>query len=161
MPNFDVVIPPALQRVYDAWHFAPATIANGMVYCSGIIGTSADGQPLKPSATDADAAFDGAHQTLQSDDAALSDILAIRDPEAQFDAAFVAVRAVLEAAGTGMNEIVNMTTYHVDISTHMAVFMQVKDRHVTAPWPAWTAIGVSELIIPGGLMEISVVAILE
>ena len=114
-----------------------------------------------PSTGAGDAAFDGAQQTLQADNAALSDILAIRDPEAQFDAAFGAVRAVLQAAGTDMSNIVNMTTYHVDIATHMAVFMAVKDRHITAPWPAWTAIGVSELIIPGGLMEISVIAALN
>jgi enamine deaminase RidA (YjgF/YER057c/UK114 family) len=161
MSNFEVVIPPGLQGVYDAWHFAPATIANGMVYCSGIIGTSPDGEPLKASTGAADAAFDAAQQTLQADDAALSDMLAIRDPQAQFDAAFGAVRAVLQAAGTGMGNIVNMTTYHINIGTHMAVFMAVKDRHITAPWPAWTAIGVSELIIPGGLMEISVVAALK
>ena len=161
MSNFDVVIPPGLQGVYDAWHFAPATISNGMVYCSGIIGTSPDGAPLRQPSGKADAAFDGAQQTLQADDPTLSDILAIRDPEAQFDAAFGAVRAVLRAAGTDMGNIVNMTTYHVDISTHMAVFMAVKDRHITAPWPAWTAVGVAELIIPGGLMEISVVAALK
>jgi enamine deaminase RidA (YjgF/YER057c/UK114 family) len=158
MPNFEIVIPPGLQGVYDTWHFAPATTCNGMVYCSGIIGTSPDGEPLKSGNTSNDAAFDGAQETLNSNDAALADILAIRDPEAQFEAAFEGTKAVLAAAGSSLAKVVNMTTYHVDIGHHMPVFMQVKDRYILEPWPSWTAIGVSELIIPGGLMELSVIA---
>ena len=51
-----------------------------------------------------------------------------------------------------------ITTYHVDMSRHMDTFMRVKDRYIQAPYPAWTAIGVAELIVPGGLMEIRAVA---
>jgi enamine deaminase RidA (YjgF/YER057c/UK114 family) len=36
--------------------------------------------------------------------------------------------------------------------------MKVKDRYLSAPYPAWTAIGISELAIPGGLVEIKVIA---
>ena len=36
--------------------------------------------------------------------------------------------------------------------------MRVKDRYILEPYPAWTAIGVSELIVPGGLMEIRAIA---
>jgi len=57
-----------------------------------------------------------------------------------------------------MSDLVEITTYHVEISRHMDVFMRVKDRFVHAPYPAWTAIGVSELIVPGGLLEIRAVA---
>lgn len=39
------IIPPALQGVYDNWHYAPAVAANGLIFCSGIIGTSPDGEP--------------------------------------------------------------------------------------------------------------------
>ena len=33
-----------------------------------------------------------------------------------------------------------------------------KDRYIHQPYPAWTAIGISELAIPGGLVEIRVSA---
>ena len=158
MPKFDVVIPPGLQGVYDTWHFAPATVVKGMVYCSGIIGTSPDGEPLKIRNNSSEATFDGAQATLQNEEASLADIQAIREPEAQFEAAFEGVQAVLSAAGAGMADVVNLTTHHVDIGKHMALFMQVKDRYLPEPWPAWTAVGVYELIIPGGLVEISVIA---
>jgi enamine deaminase RidA (YjgF/YER057c/UK114 family) len=152
MANFDVVVPPGLQGVYDTWHFAPAVIKNGMIYCSGIIGTSPDGNPISASA------FDGANVTLEDGGAALSDIMAIRDPEAQFEAAFEGVKSVLTAAGAGLEDIVEMTTYHVNIAEHMPVFMAVKDRYIKEPYPAWTAVGVSELVIPCGLMELRVIA---
>jgi enamine deaminase RidA (YjgF/YER057c/UK114 family) len=34
----------------------------------------------------------------------------------------------------------------------------VKDRHIFAPYPAWSAMGVSELITEGALVEIRVIA---
>ena len=40
----------------------------------------------------------------------------------------------------------------------MAAFMAVKDRYLREPYPAWTAIGVAELIVPGGLVELRAVA---
>ena len=38
--------------------------------------------------------------------------------------------------------------------------MAVKDRYLTDPYPAWTAIGVSELAAPAALVEVRVVAVL-
>lgn len=40
----------------------------------------------------------------------------------------------------------------------MPVFMAVRDRYLMAPYPAWTAIGVAELIVPGGLVELRAIA---
>ncbi len=159
MPKFEVIVPPGLQGVYDTWHFAPAVRANGMLYCSGVIGTSPGGEPIATSRGGGEKAFDGAQSTLAAEDAELADIMAVRDPEAQFEAAFEIVQAVLVEAGAGLEDVVDMTTYHVDISQHMATFMAVKDRYLFEPYPAWTAVGVSELVIPGGLMEISVTAV--
>jgi enamine deaminase RidA (YjgF/YER057c/UK114 family) len=36
--------------------------------------------------------------------------------------------------------------------------MKVKDEYVTAPYPAWTAIGVSDLITPGTTVEVRLIA---
>ena len=146
------IVPTGLQQVYDTWHFAPAVIANGLIFCSGIIGTSPDGE--KP----ARSAFEGANATLEEKQAALGALVAVRDPQAQFETAFEALEAVLAAADASLADIVELTTYHVDIARHMETFMRVKDSYIKAPYPAWTAIGASELIVPGGLVELRAIA---
>jgi enamine deaminase RidA (YjgF/YER057c/UK114 family) len=81
------------------------------------------------------------------------------DPAEQFDQAFLHLRQCLEAAGASMAAIVEMTTYHVGLREHLRTFTAAKDRHIVAPYPAWSAIGVSELITEGALVEIRVIAI--
>lgn len=80
------------------------------------------------------------------------------DPETQFRHAFSFLAANLSAAGLTFDDIVEMTTYHVELRRHLAAFIRVKDEHIQAPYPAWSAIGVSELITPGTLVEIRVIA---
>jgi enamine deaminase RidA (YjgF/YER057c/UK114 family) len=82
------------------------------------------------------------------------------DPEAQFVNAFESVKSVLEAAGASLDDVVEMTTFHVGFGTQIASFMQVKDRYMREPYPAWTAVGVSELAM-GALVEIKVIASLD
>ncbi len=148
------IIPAALQDVHDQWHFAPAVVARGMIYCSGIIGTSPDGEaPGK-------AALEGARTTLEDGDAkSVAALQAVRDPKAQFETAFEALASILGEAGAGLADIVELTSYHVDMDRHMETFVQVRDAYLNAPWPAWTAIGVKDLIVPGGLVELRAVAL--
>ncbi|MCW5749181.1 MAG: RidA family protein [Alphaproteobacteria bacterium] len=80
------------------------------------------------------------------------------DPEAQFTLAFERVGSVLAAAGVTFADVVEMTTYHVGLQAQMESFLKVKDRFLAAPYPAWTAIGIAELAIPGALVEIRVIA---
>jgi enamine deaminase RidA (YjgF/YER057c/UK114 family) len=79
------------------------------------------------------------------------------EPEAQFVAAFEQVGTVLAEAGLGFADVVELTTFHVGMQ-HLAAFAAVKDRYLAAPYPAWTAIGVSELAFPGGLVEVRATA---
>lgn len=146
------IIPPELKGVYDNWHFAPAVEANGLIFCSGIIGTSPGGEP--PDA----GGLAGAQSTTRDASNDLADLVAVRDPEAQFRTAFLALRAILNAAGADLSDIVELTTYHVGISRHMETFIRVKDAFIAPPYPAWTAVGVSELIVPGGLVELRAIA---
>jgi enamine deaminase RidA (YjgF/YER057c/UK114 family) len=83
------------------------------------------------------------------------------DPEAQFTQAFESLKSVLTAGGASIGDVVDLTTFHVGLQANMRAFMKVKDRYVTAPYPAWTAIGISELAFPGGLVEIKAVARLK
>lgn len=80
------------------------------------------------------------------------------DPEEEFRNAWRGVVAVLEQAGLGTGAIVEYTSYHVGLQEHMATFMKVRDEFLQEPWPAWTAIGISELAVPGARVEVRVTA---
>lgn len=82
------------------------------------------------------------------------------DPEHQYTLAFEALGRVLEAAGCGFDDIVEITTYHVGYPGGLKAFMTVKDRYLTAPWPAWTGVGVAALSRPEVLVEIRATATL-
>ena len=83
---------------------------------------------------------------------------AIAEPEAQFAQAFEHVKSVLAAAKLDFGDVVELTTFHVGLREHLGTFVAVKDRYLEAPYPAWTAIGVVELAVPGALVEIRVTA---
>ena len=83
----------------------------------------------------------------------------IHDPEAQFLACWDNLKVLLDAAGCTFEDVVEMTTYHVQMSVHMSVFREVKNRVFPRGTCTWTAIGVSELAHPGLLVEIQCVAI--
>jgi enamine deaminase RidA (YjgF/YER057c/UK114 family) len=82
----------------------------------------------------------------------------IADPEKQFTAAFEGVKAILDEASLGFADVVEITTFHVGLMQHLGAFMRVKDRYLPEPFPAWTAIGVVELAVPGGLVEVRATA---
>jgi len=54
---------------------------------------------------------------------------------------------------------VDLVTYHTDMRDIMR-FLEVKNRYFTKDYPAWTAIGVSALAMPGLLVEIKATAVL-
>jgi enamine deaminase RidA (YjgF/YER057c/UK114 family) len=80
------------------------------------------------------------------------------EPETQFRDAFKFVAMHLEVAGLHFGHIVEMTTYHVRLREHLNIFMKIKDEYIPPPYPAWTAIGITELITDGTLVEIRVIA---
>lgn len=81
-----------------------------------------------------------------------------QDAKDEFRNAWRAVGRVLHAAGLGYDNILEYTTFHVGLSETLPQFMAVRDEFIEAPWPAWTAIGVSELAVAGARVEIRVVA---
>ena len=80
------------------------------------------------------------------------------DPETQFVLAFEAIGEVLKEAGAGFSDVTEMTTFHVGLQSHIETFIGVKDNYMKEPYCAWTAIGITELAIPGGIVEIRVTA---
>lgn len=78
----------------------------------------------------------------------------------EFTKAFQSLAEVLAAAGGSLDDVVEMTSFHVDMSTHLADFMAAKDAVIGEPYPAWTAIGCTELAIPGARVEIRATAVI-
>ena len=82
------------------------------------------------------------------------------DRESQLVAAFEGVAETLAVAGVSWDDVVKLTTYRVDgLRAHLDLLLDVKDRFVKPPYPAWTGVGVAELADPDALIEIDVVAI--
>lgn len=75
----------------------------------------------------------------------------------QVERAFENLKAVLQAAGGGFDDIVDVTTFHTDPERQFDTVLAAKNRHFPAPpYPSWTAVGVTWLA--GFDFEIKVIA---
>lgn len=79
--------------------------------------------------------------------------------DAEFASAFESLAKVLGEAGFSLADVVDMTSFHVDMSETLGAFMKARDNAMSEPWPAWTAIGCTELAIPSGHAEVKVTAV--
>ena len=86
------------------------------------------------------------------------DLSVATDPVEQFRDTFRFLLDNLRVAGLAFEHVVEMTTYHVGLRRHLNAFVKVKDEFISEPYPAWTAIGVTELITEGTLVEIRAIA---
>jgi enamine deaminase RidA (YjgF/YER057c/UK114 family) len=80
------------------------------------------------------------------------------DMEVAYSRAFERIGEILRRAGASWDDVVDITSFHTDVTAQMPAIVAVKNRYVKAPFPAWTAIQVTRLIPPNGLTEIKVVA---
>lgn len=78
---------------------------------------------------------------------------------AQARLAFESLKAILAAAGASLADVVELTTYHTSLRDELAAFTQVKDEYLPERYPSWTAVGVTELALPGLCIEIQAVAV--
>jgi len=84
---------------------------------------------------------------------------AIEDRPAQIAQAFENLRQILAAAGCTMNDIVDVTSFHVDMFAHFDLVSAEKRKAFPAPpYPNWTAVGVTTLADPALVFEIKVIA---
>ncbi|WP_282096169.1 RidA family protein [Epibacterium ulvae] len=84
---------------------------------------------------------------------------AIAEPSAQFTQAFSNLAEVLDAAGCCFDDIVDVTTFHVNMYEYFETFAAVKAKiFPEPPFPNWTAVGVVNLADPALLLEIKVTA---
>ena len=80
------------------------------------------------------------------------------DTEKAYVRAFEALGKTLQRAGVSWDDVVSMTTYHMDPAAQLETFAKVKARYMKSPPPAWSAIGTTALLQPGALVEIALVA---
>lgn len=122
------IFPKGRQAAYDQYGYSAAIKSGDLLFVSGQVGVHDDGA-------------------------------AITEPAAQIEHAFENLRLVLDTAGCSMGDIVDVTSFHVDMHRHFDVFRAVKQKTFpTAPFPNWTAVGVTTLVDPSLIFEIKVIA---
>lgn len=72
--------------------------------------------------------------------------------------AFRSIARVLAEAGASMDDVVEITSFHVDVAQMQGVVEAAKEAFPNH-CPAWTAVGVTALAIPSMLIEIKAVAV--
>jgi enamine deaminase RidA (YjgF/YER057c/UK114 family) len=83
-------------------------------------------------------------------------------PGAQMHRAYTQIAEVLAAAGGSWSDVVSMTTYHVGFHEHIDAMTDIHKEFVTEePFPAWTAVGVTDLYDIEGIVEIAVIAVVR
>jgi enamine deaminase RidA (YjgF/YER057c/UK114 family) len=80
------------------------------------------------------------------------------ESEEQIRQVFRNISSTLAEAGTSWSHVVEITSYHVGLLRQSGATMKVAAEFLDDPYPAWTAVGVTELFLPEALIEISCVA---
>ncbi|QDO99365.1 RidA family protein [Ferrovibrio terrae] len=122
----DAVFPANRHALYDAHQYSPAVRSGDLLFISGQVGSRADGSPEPDFAKQVKLAFDN-------------------------------LKAVLAAAGASFDDVIDVISFHTDPETQFETVMAVRAGEIgDAPWPTWTAVGVTWLA--GFDFELKVVA---
>lgn len=80
------------------------------------------------------------------------------DTIVQIEAVFKKVERVLNTAGLDFSHVVEMTSYHIGLRTHLDDFRRIRAQYVVEPFPAWTAIEVAGFTREGAVVELRCIA---
>ncbi len=80
------------------------------------------------------------------------------DPAEQLRQTFANVADTLAAAGGTWADVEEITTFHVGLRAQADQVLEIAGEFLSPPFPAWSAVGVTELFEPGALVEVTVVA---
>jgi len=79
--------------------------------------------------------------------------------ESAFNRGFETIQEILNAAGLDWNNVIDLTTLHVDLPSQREAILKTKNQFITKkPYPSWTAIEVKGLWLPELIAEFKVVA---
>ena len=87
-------------------------------------------------------------------------IIGAGDFEAQAVQAFENLKAVLLAAGSGMDKLIKVTIYVTDMA-HFGSVVAMRKRYFSPPWPADTLVEVAALALPELMIEIEGIALTD
>lgn len=125
---FKAIVPDAFREVYENYKYAPAVRIGDDIHASGILGANPD--------------------------FSIPD-----DYDSQVRNIFGLLELILAEAGGTLSDVCSLTSYHVgNLPAQMPMFIAVQSERLGMPHPAWTAVGVSQLAIPGALIEVSALA---
>jgi len=82
------------------------------------------------------------------------------DPEAQIRQTFSLISATLSKSGASWANVVELNSFHVGLRAQTDFLIAVAGEFLSDPYPAWTAVGVTELFDEGAVVEISCIAAL-
>jgi enamine deaminase RidA (YjgF/YER057c/UK114 family) len=80
------------------------------------------------------------------------------DLKLAYERAFKKIGGVLARSGASWDDVVDLTSFHTDLTTQMPAIIAVKKKFMNDPPPAWTAIQIARLIPNSGITEIKIVA---
>jgi enamine deaminase RidA (YjgF/YER057c/UK114 family) len=66
--------------------------------------------------------------------------------------------SILKRAGATLADVVDVTSFHTDITAQIDALAEVQKRMLGSPPPAWTAIDIDRLLPEGGITEIKIIA---
>ncbi|WP_062013501.1 RidA family protein [Aureimonas sp. AU4] len=126
MTKRDAIFPEGRHALYEKHGYSAAIRSGDLLFVSGQVGSGLDGEP-------------------------------VQGFEAQVEQAFRNLAAVLAAAGCGFDDVIDVSTFHTDPQAQLPAVMAAKSKAFPdAPYPTWTAVGVTWLA--GFDFEIKVVA---
>jgi enamine deaminase RidA (YjgF/YER057c/UK114 family) len=82
------------------------------------------------------------------------------DFRAQCTKAIENLQAALASVGAKLSDVVKITNYLTDMSSHIGLYREIRDQFFPMPRPSSTAVGISQLARPGALFEIEAIAVL-
>lgn len=123
-----VIVPERNRRAYESWGFAPAIKVGDTIHVSGVIVLLAG---------------EGTYEERYA---------------RGFVTALGEIEKILVEAGSSLDDVVNITSYHTDIAKQIGIATSARKKAMNPPHPAWTAVGTTGLAIPEGVTELQVEA---
>lgn len=72
-----------------------------------------------------------------------------------YERAFARLDGILKRLGATWHDVLVFDTFHKGpVAAQVEALLPVKNRYIKAPFPTWTAVGVSDLYSPGAVTEI-------
>lgn len=78
--------------------------------------------------------------------------------EPGYERVFARLDAILKRAGATWDDVLVFDSFHKgSVREQVDALLPVKNRYIKAPFPTWTAVGVTDLYAPGAVTEIKLV----